>query len=291
MRTVLVANPRAAGGRCKPRLESLLPRLGEVECTWTEGPGHATELARRAAEQGARRVVAVGGDGTLFEVVNGLFEAPGPRPALGLLPLGTGNSFARDFGLHETEPAVRALLRDERRPVDVVRVVHRGGVMHYVNLLSVGFTAAAGALTNRRFKALGPAGYVLAVIASIARLSHPRFPLALDEQGLDDRACTFISFSNTRYTGGTMMMAPEADPSDGCLDVVRVGTMGRRRLLGCFPRIFRGTHTELGEVDVGTARAVRFALDGPVDVMVDGEVLTLHLEALEVLPRVLELVS
>lgn len=291
MRTVLVANPRAAGGRCEARLKALLPRIpGAVECAWTEGPGHATSLARRAAVDGADRVVAVGGDGTLFEVVNGLFESD-RRPALGILPLGTGNSFARDFGLHEPEPALRALRGDGRRPVDVVRVVHRDGVLHYVNLLSVGFTAAAGALTNRRFKRFGPSGYVLAVLASLVRLEHPRFPLAVDGAALDARACTLISFSNTRYTGGTMMMAPTADPADGRVDVVRVGTMGRRRLLACFPRIYRGTHPELAEVDVGTARSVRFELDAPVDVMVDGEVLTLHLQELEVLPRALELVA
>jgi len=271
-RTVLVANPRAAGGRCEGRLRALLGRLGPgVECAWTDGPGHATALARRAADDGADRVVAVGGDGTLFEVVNGLFQGE-RRPALGLLPLGTGNSFARDFGLHEPEPAIRALQGDRRRPVDVVRVVHRDGVVHYVNLLSIGFTAAAGALTNRRFKPFGATGYVLAVLVSMLRLDHPRFPLAVDEEALDGRACTLISFSNTRYTGGTMMMAPSADPADGRVDVVRVGAMGRRRLLGCFPRIFRGTHPELEEVDVGTARSVRFALDGPVDVMIDGEV-------------------
>src|SRR5690606_7251064 len=164
------------GGRCEARLKALLPRIpGAVECAWTEGPGPATSPARRAAVDGADRGVAGGGDGTLCEVGNGLFESD-RRPALGVLPLGTGTSFARDFGVHEPEPALRALRGDGRRPVDVVRVVHRDGVLHYVNLLSVGFTAAAGALTNRRFKRFGPSGYVLAVLASLVRLEHPRFP-------------------------------------------------------------------------------------------------------------------
>lgn len=294
MRTAVVVNGTAGGGRCATRVGPYVDRLrrrGPVEVYWTGAPGDATRIARRAASDGFERVVSVGGDGTLFEVVNGLFPRKGAGPALGILPLGTGNSFARDFGLQAPDAAIAALERDGRRTIDVVRARHREGELFYVNLLSVGFTAEAGALTNRRFKPLGAAGYVLAVLVSLARLEHPVFPLVVDGGGLDERSCTLLSFSNSRYTGGEMMMAPNADPGDGRLDVVRVGVMGRRRFLGCFPRIFRGTHGELEEVELGTGANVRFRLDRAVDVMVDGEVLSLHLEELEVLPGALQVVA
>lgn len=292
MTTTVIVNGAAGGGRCAERVHPYLAQLsaaGPTEVCWTEGPGDATEFARRATS--ADRVVAVGGDGTLFEVVNGLFPRGARGPALGVLPLGTGNSFARDFGVHEPEPALQALLADRRRPVDVVRARHADGELFFVNLLSVGFTADAGALTNRRFKGFGAGGYVLAVLASLLRLRHPSFPMALDGGPRDARPCTLLSFSNSRYTGGDMMMAPLADPTDGKVDVVRVGPMSRRRFLGCFPRIFRGTHGELAEVELGTARHVGFDLDGPVDVMVDGEVLRLRLDEIEVLPGAVEVVA
>jgi YegS/Rv2252/BmrU family lipid kinase len=257
----------------------------------TEGPGHATTLARQAAAQGAKLVVAVGGDGTLYEVVNGLMSGQPGTPALGILPLGTGNSFARDFDLHTPEKAFEALVRGGRRPVDVVRATHRDGHLYYINLLSVGFTAEAGGLTNRRFKGLGAAGYVAAVVVCVARLALPRFPHALDSGDVDDAPCVLLSFSNSQYTGGQMRMAPEADPTDGLLDVVRVGPMGRRRLLTVFPRIFSGAHVQAEEIDVRRTKRVDFSMQGPAEVMVDGEVLSLQLKSLVVIPAAVDLVS
>lgn len=292
-RTAVIVNGTAGGGRCAARVGPYIDQLraaGLTEVYWTGGPGDATRLARRASDQGFDRVVSVGGDGTLFEVVNGLLPSEN-RPALGILPLGTGNSFARDFELHQPDPALQALLADQRRPVDVIRARHASGQLFYINLLSIGFSAEAGGLTNRRFKWAGTGGYVFAVLISLVRLQHPRFPLSLDDLPLDERPCTLLSFSNSRFTGGDMMMAPLADPADGKLDVVRVGPMNRLRFLGCFPRIFRGTHGELDEVELGTASRVCFRLDRPVEVMVDGEVLTLQLEELEVLPRALQVVA
>jgi diacylglycerol kinase (ATP) len=288
----LIVNGAAGGGRCAQRAQPFLDRLRDrgvvAEASYTAAPGDATRMAGRID---ADVVVAVGGDGTLFEVVNGLFSRSGDRPALGVLPLGTGNSFARDFGLHDPEAALDALSLGRRRACDVVRARHRDGELYYVNLLSIGFTARAGALTNRRFKPLGTSGYILSVLASLIRLEHPTFSLRLDGGALDDRACTLWSFSNSRYTGGDMMMAPDADLSDGLVDCVRIGPLGRRRFLGAFPKIFKGTHPELDEIDVTQVGRVDFELDEEVDVLVDGEILRLQLDSLEVLPDALEFIA
>lgn len=285
---VVIVNGAAGGGRSRARLEPHLPALrqaGEVRVLPTEGPGHATALAQRAAAEGADGVVAVGGDGTLFEVVNGLLPAGGP--ALGVIPVGTGNSFVRDAGHRDPAAAAAAIAAGRTRPIDALRLDHDAGQTFSVNLVSFGFSAEAGALTNARYKPLGAAGYVLAVLQTLLSLHPHALPFAPDGRDFDGRPFTLLSFCNTRYTGGDMRMAPGADPADGLLDVVRIGPMGRRRFLSSFPRIFRGTHPEMPEVSVDTAREVAFAPSGPVDAMIDGEVLTLVPRSLRVLPGAL----
>ncbi len=218
---------------------------------------------------------------------------PGQRggPALGVLPLGTGNSFVRDFELSDPAAAICALERGQTRSVDVVRVVHDQGTLHYLNLMSLGFSARAGALTNARFKGLGRGGYVLAVLACLVRLRAEPVRFALDGGEHDARPRTMVSFCNSRYTGGDMMMAPPADPSDGQVDVVHVGPMGRRRFLSAFPRIFQGTHPELSEIELSRAARIDFAEAVPADCMIDGEILRLRLQSLQVLPQAQEFVA
>jgi diacylglycerol kinase (ATP) len=297
-----VVNGAAGGGRSGKRAREALPALRaaglEVDVTETRGPGDATRIAREAYAAGRRRFLAVGGDGTTYEVVNGLFpEAAGDGAVrLGILPLGTGNSFLRDFAITDADAAVRALLRaalaDAGQPVDVIRVSHAAGFLHYVNVLSLGFSALVAALTNRHFKSLGAAGYAAAVIVGVVDLRHPVFPLRLDDlDAVDLRPCTLLSFSNSRCTGGAMQMAPQADPSDGRLDVIRVGAMSRRDLLRTFPKLYTGRHLDHPAVSHRRARRVTFVDPSPVDVMVDGEVLELELRSLEVLPGALQVLA
>lgn len=297
-RYVTIVNPAAGGGRCGKRARQALARLRdagvELDVHETTRAGEASEIAERAWSRGERAFLAVGGDGTSYEIVNGLFRrdsSDGERPRLGMLPLGTGNSFLRDFGVTHAEAAMRAIELGRGRPVDVVRASHPGGAIHFINLLSVGFTAEAGELTNRRYKGLGTAGYVLATLTTALRLRYPTFPMVLDGASRDARPCILVSFSNSRYTGGTMMMAPEADPSDGALDVIRIGPMSRRAFVAAFPSIFRGSHVARPEVAHTRAKVVELELPEPVDVMVDGEVLRLALSRLEVLPGALEVIA
>jgi diacylglycerol kinase (ATP) len=144
---------------------------------------------------------------------------------------------------------------------------------------------------NAHLKPLGALGYVLAVLGCVAGLEHPVIPVRLDSSGVDRRPCALISFCNSRFTGGTMMMAPRADPSDGEIDVVRVGALGRLEFTATFPRIFAGTHVDHPGVE--QARARRVELVDPVerDVMVDGEIMRLELRSLAVLPGAIEIVA
>jgi diacylglycerol kinase (ATP) len=288
----LIANPAAGGGRCGQLLQQAALQLGargcEVTIHRTTGPGHATELARELGHH--PRLLCAGGDGTTYEVVNGLMQA-GHRPALGSVPLGTGNSFLRDFGVLHADQAIDAIAQDRRRRVDVIRADHEAGSLWFINLLSLGFTSDVGALTNRRFKALGKHGYTVATVIEVGRLRHQAFPLRLDGGATDARPCVFLSFNNSRCTGGDMQMAPAASPSDGRLDVIRVGPMSRLQLLGTFPKIYQGRHVEHPLVEQATAATVELDLPAPVAIMVDGEVVRHRLTRLTVLPGALEVLA
>lgn len=288
-----VANSAAGGGRCGRQLDAALLRLQSggvaVELVRTERPGHAVELARRGYGDGYRRFLAIGGDGTAHEVVNGLFpEGLEDRPALGFMPLGTGNSFLRDFDPSARDP-LEALRSDRRHACDVLRLRHADGVLYYINLLSLGFAADVAALTNRRFKGLGPAGYLLGVLVCLLRCRRQRFPLRADgDPDWDSRPCLFLTFNNSKYTGGTMLIAPQADTADGLIEFVRFGPIGRWGLLRNLRRLYDGTHVDHPLASRRGVRRVDFDLDGPVDVMVDGEVRRLRCQALDVLPQALD---
>ncbi len=289
-----IVNPAAGGGRCgrgaKAALEKLRTAGVELQVAETSGPGDATRLARSAYARGQRRFIAVGGDGTAYEIVNGLFpEAEAGKPVLGFLPLGTGNSFLRDFTSNGAEYAREAIVAGKRRSSDVLCLRHSGGKLYFINLLSVGFTADVATAANRLFKGLGEFGYLLAVLLCLAPLRRQAFPLRADgDVELDRRRCLFLSFNNSQYTGGKMRIAPHASTSDGLIEYVRWGPIGRIGLLWNLRTLFDGTHVNHPLAWHGGVRRIEFALDDRVDVMIDGEVLTLKCDSVEVLPGVLD---
>src|SRR5437660_9388168 len=150
-----IVNPAAGGGRSAKLAGPAIARLREhglhVDVIASTGPGHASDLAREAYAQNYRRFIAVGGDGTAHEILNCIFTHAGAnaRISLGFLPVGTGNSFLRDFAAQDsTEAALQALLQNRKRPVDLLRLTHSKGEIYAFNLLSVGFTADVATLTN-----------------------------------------------------------------------------------------------------------------------------------------------
>jgi diacylglycerol kinase (ATP) len=291
-----VVNPAAGGGRCRKLVGPALDRLGaggiSLKMVETSAPGQATSLVRDAYAQGYRKFIAVGGDGTSYEVVNGLFPSETGEPAtLGCLPLGTGNSFLRDFSDRGVEFAIEALLARRSSSCDVLRLKHQAGVLHYINLLSMGFSADVATLRARRFSGWGEIGYQSSIFISLARFRRRPFPLRVDSEAeLDRRPCLFLTFSNSKFTGGTMMIAPKAEVSDGLIEYVRWGPIGRLGLIRNLPTLYDGTHINHPLAERRAAKRVDFQLDAPVDVMVDGEVLTLHCQSLDVLPAALNVV-
>jgi diacylglycerol kinase (ATP) len=287
-----IVNPAAGGGRCGRFARSTLGRVRragiEIEVAETSRRGEATDIARNAYEKGIRKFLAVGGDGTSFEILNGLFpeaQNSAERVALGFLPLGTGNSFLRDFTLSGVEYTIQALKEGRRRPCDVVRLQHSRGELYFINLLTLGFPAEVGETANRRFKRWGELGYIFAVFTRLATLKYSAFPHRLDNPGgWNCDPALFLSFSNSKFTGGQMMIAPRADPTDGAIEYVRWGPIGRLGLLKALPTLFSGTHIEHPLAFRAGAKHVEFRLDEPVNVMIDGEILRLECRSIEILP-------
>lgn len=293
-----IVNPAAGAGRGRKLLAPALERLRAggltLEITETHAPGEATQMARDAYRRGVRNFISVGGDGTSYEIVNGLYPQAlaGERPTLAFLPLGTGNSFLRDFSHNGVEYAIESLLAGRSRACDVMRLRHRVGVLHYVNLLSMGFSADVATLRARRFSAWGELGYVTSIFLTLARFSRRPFPVRVEGQAeFDRRRCLFLTFSNSKFTGGTMMIAPQAEINDGLVEYVRWGPIGRLGLIRNLPGLYDGTHIQHPLAERKAVRHVEFNLDAPIDVMVDGEVLTLHCEELDVLPGALNVVA
>jgi diacylglycerol kinase (ATP) len=294
-RFLAIVNPAAGGGRSAKLAATELARLREkglpVDVIASTQPGHANELASEAYDQGYRKFLAVGGDGTAHEVINGIFARGSrvDRVELGFLPMGTGNSFLRDFTKNGPESSMDALLDVRKRRVDLLRLIHSKGRIYSFNLMSVGFTADVGALTNRAFKPFGHFGYLLGVLVRVAQLKRRGFKMRCDDDAeWDERPCLFLTFNNSKYTGGTMLIAPQADPSDGLIEYVRWGPIGRLGLIKMLPRLYDGTHIEHPLAARRAVKRVEFSLDAPVDVMIDGEIVTLDCKAIDILPGAMD---
>lgn len=292
-----IVNPAAGGGRCGQLAPAALDRVRgagiELAVVRTTRAGEATEIAHNAYREGTSNFLAVGGDGTAFEIINGVFpEASNrARSTLGFLPLGTGNSFLKDFTSHGIEHTIAALQEGARRRCDVIRLRHTEGELYFYNLLTLGFPADVAVTANRRFKRWGELGYILAVFTRLVRLGHLAFPHRLAGATDWDRGETlFLSFNNSKFTGGKMLIAPKADPCDGAIEYVRWGPIGRLGLLWTLPRLFTGTHIYHRLASRAATTKIDFDLDVPVNVMVDGESMRLQCQSLEILPGALDVV-
>jgi diacylglycerol kinase (ATP) len=291
-----IVNPAAGGGKSARLAGPAVARLREkglhIDVIASTGPGHAVQLAREAYAQGYRKFLAVGGDGTAHEILNGIFlnRCNPERIALGFLPLGTGNSFLRDFTDKGAEASLDALVKNRSRPVDLIRLTHASGEIYSFNILSVGFTADVGAIANRVFKPLGHLGYLFAVFVRVAQLKRRAFILRSDDEPeWDTRRSLFLAFNNSKFTGGTMLIAPDANPSDGLIEFVRWGPISRLGLLRMLPKLYDGTHIKHPLASRKAVKHVEFKIPVPVDVLIDGEIFSLECRSLDILPSAVDI--
>lgn len=292
MKILLIYNALAAHKRAKkilPQVESYFKeREIDFDLRLTEYPRHAVEIAKNANFKDYDGVVAAGGDGTLFEVVNGYFQNPSEtRIPLGVLPTGTGNAFAKDLDLDASHwmVALEVIKLNKPRKVDV-GVFHTEGKKYYfLNIMGLGFVADV-TKTAHRLKLFGNVSYTLGVLFQTAFLKAHQMKVELDGKVLEGENI-FVEISNTRYTSN-FLMAPKAEIDDGLLDVTLVKKLNRRRLLKCFPLIFTGEHISLEEVDQFKAKKIEIVTDVPKIITPDGELLGTTPVRVECLHRAIE---
>ena len=275
MKLLLIYNPHANHGRAKkilPEVETAFTEKSiEFDLRLTDYPEHATEIVRSTNLANYDGLVAAGGDGTLFEVVNGYFQnSSKKRIPLGILPTGTGNAFARDLDLHSSRwsEAIDIIKQNKPRKVDVGKFHTHGQDYYYMNILGLGFVADVGK-TAIKLKVFGNVSYTLGVLYQTILLKTHQLSIELDGKTLE-RENVFVEISNTRYTAN-FLMAPNAKIDDGLLDVTLLGKMTRRRLLKCFPKIFTGEHIFFDEIEQFQAKKIRISTDVPKVLTPDGE--------------------
>lgn len=269
----LIVNLIAGNGRCRriwPQIESRLKEADvEYRAFFTERGGHAKELARQATLSGYDTVVSVGGDGTLSEVVNGIY---GTGAALGVIPAGSGNDFCRTFpfDLKDIDKSCEVLLAGHARPVDVARVDDR----YFINVGGAGFDAEVGNMANIWGKKHFPgfAAYVASILRVLVSFSPRELIITMDGREFK-RKSWLVAVGNAQYFGGGLWVTPNADVSDGLFDVCVVGETSKLELLKVLPRVFKGAHLDHPAVDVYRAKEVTIA--GPTELVsqADGEII------------------
>lgn len=266
-------NPTAGRGSARrvwEQIKDSLDRWGKWEAALTAGPGQAEELARTAAARGFNRVVAVGGDGTLSEVVNGLVGTP---VGLGLIPAGTGNDFARvvEIPFHPLRAAELALTRPPR-PMDLGYLETTARRTYFLNVAGLGFDAEVAKAVNAFPKYLGGTiPYLLGILKTLWRYTPAPVELEADGRRLD-RKVLLAAVGIARAYGGGMLVLPSARLDDGEFDVCIAGEIGRAACLGLVPKLYRGGHVGHPKVEFLRCRELRVQSARPVAVHADGEV-------------------
>ena len=284
----VILNPRAASGAALRRLGAIEDALRRYELVHeillTRSRGHATELARAAAADGVDVIAVVGGDGTLNEVVQAYVDAKGQPvkgPDLALVPVGTGGDFKRTLGLSGAlDEAVGRIRHGSRRPVDlgILRLVsHAGGeaVHAFVNITSFGMGGLVDSIVNAGPKWLGgKAAFFVATVRAMTQYTNANVRVRVDGATWFEGPVFNVAVANGRFFGGGMMIAPQADPSDGRFELVALGDLSKLEVMGFTSKIYKGAHLSSPGVRVTSGTRVEAEAVHPwaaVLLDVDGE--------------------
>lgn len=290
----LVVNPRAGKNRAGRELPTLMNALDVADANYeihtTKHRGHAVELAAELAAGGASTVVAVGGDGTVNEVVNGLMEVDvDSRPRFGVVAAGSGADFARSFDLPEhTNTHLQGIIGDTRS-IDIGRLDFDDGTTRFfANLTNMGIAAATVERAERLPRGLGKARYIVAFWPVLARYSKCQITVVVNGDRFSENAHNLL-LANGRFAGGGMHFSPHSDPSDGLLDAqMNIGP--KRQAATLIPKIYRGNH--LPDKRILQVSGAQFEIDAerPLIVEADGELMGHTPVKVTVVPGALQLV-
>jgi YegS/Rv2252/BmrU family lipid kinase len=286
-RPFFIVNPHSAGGstgRLWPEWQQKIHDvLGVSDFAYTRGSMHATSLAEEALDKGYDRIVAVGGDGTLNEVLNGFFDkgkALYPEAALAYIPNGTGADFARTLGFHDRtiHGHLERLVSAPVTRVDCgeVRFVSSSGEKTsrvFINESSLGFSANTAAAVNRASKHFkGKLPFLIGVVRCMSTLKNPVLRISVDGKCVHEDRTLLVAITNGKYFGGSMMISPNAEIDDGLLDIIVISRMSRLTLLRKIKTIYSGEHLEEPEVTAFRGKTVHLsAPEEEVLLEMDGE--------------------
>ena len=292
MKVLLVFNSHAGSGSAGKLLRQVEAEFNENSIEFdiqiTNYPGHGIEIVKNADLSKYDGLVAAGGDGTLFEVINGYFQnSSGVKIPIGVLPVGTGNAFARDLELQNTmwKEAIKIIATQKTRKVDVGKFHTHGQDYYYLNILGIGFVADVTKIAHK-LKVFGNIAYTLGVLYRTLFLSADKMTFEIDGQKFE-YDCTFVEISNTRYTAN-FLMAPDAIIDDGLLDVTIAKKLTRIKLLQSFPKIFTGEHVNLAEVETFQAKNIKIKSTSQKILSPDGELIGITPVDIECLPQAIE---
>src|SRR5438874_1564689 len=296
-RTVFLVNPASENGATGRRWPEIANRASAAglsgDALLSERPGHLTELARRAADDGAGLLVAGGGDGTVHEVVNGIAGRTGVD--LAVLPRGTGRDFVRTYAIpHRLDDALRTARDGRVREVDLGLARFRSwqgdaAEAYFANIASAGMSGAIAKRANETSKALGGrASYLWATVAVFAGWRTAE--ISVEANGEVRRSpMHLVVVANGRYFGGGMMITPEADPDDGAFEVLVIGNLTKRDLLLTLPKTYFGRHLPHPKAELLRAAKVEIEAEGPLPIELDGEQPGTTPVRFEIVPRALRL--
>lgn len=272
-----IQNPTSNHGRSLHIASQLKTHAAETGGVWeqSEYPKHITELARAAGEEGFDVVVAVGGDGTVHEVINGLMQVPAEkRPALGIIPLGSGNDFAHILGIPDDPfQALEGCLSGKPRTIDIGSVQDENGRLEYFNnTIGIGFD---GVVTIRSRKLTNIHGFMMYLVATLGTILLNFKPMDLhietDSESWD-QSTIMLTLGNGPREGGGFMVTPDAKLDDGMLDFVAVRRIPRLTMLRLVPEFMKGTHTHFKPIRMGKCRRMSVTSGQPLYIHCDGEI-------------------
>jgi len=290
-KVVVAANPtagRGSAGKLIGRADRILTELHvEHVIRVSTSADDLEKIARAAAEEGAGIVAALGGDGSISAVANGIL---GTGASLAALPAGTGDDFAKTIGAGKFDVAVRLLANPKLCPVDVVRISAGATVRHYVNIAGAGFDSEVNETANAMTVNLGSTGtYILAVLKTLSRFTPAGFVIAVDDRTIELDAMLAVVGSGISYGGG-MKVLPGASLIDGVLDVCIVEALGKGAFLRAFPRVFTGSHTTHPKIQMHRGRRITMEANRRLQVYADGERIGPLPAIFDVLPAALPVV-